>query len=113
MEAKDTVKIPESHSESIWCPHCGEEFGIEDKVLYERETQAEISFKAGKDQGYKTGFDDGQNYSFTVNCTVQSIKDEAKKAGIREVVKWVERNCPMSSDLFKQWQAFKESKGVE
>lgn len=47
MKAKDTVKIPEKHSESIYCPHCGEEFGIEDKVLYERETQAEISFKAG------------------------------------------------------------------
>ena len=47
MKAKDTVIIPEGHSESIWCPHCGEEFGIEDKVLIEREVQAGISFKAG------------------------------------------------------------------
>ena len=39
MIKKPNVKIPESHSESIVCPDCGEEFGIEDKVEYERVTQ--------------------------------------------------------------------------
>ena len=47
MEAKDTVKPVPHHSESIWCPHCGEEFGIESQIETERETQADISFKAG------------------------------------------------------------------
>lgn len=53
MEAKDTIQPVGQHSESIWCPHCGEEFGIEDKVEYEREIQAEISFKAGIDEGVR------------------------------------------------------------
>ena len=29
------------HSESIWCPHCGEEFGIESEIEYAHEAQAE------------------------------------------------------------------------
>ncbi len=53
MEAKDTVIRPTDHSESINCPHCGEEFGIESKVEYEREAQAEISFKAGQEERKK------------------------------------------------------------
>lgn len=74
MEAKDTVKKVESHSESIWCPHCGEEFGIESKVEYERERQAKITwimaFKAGERNAQdgiwdkvmgtkKSGYDEG------------------------------------------------------
>lgn len=47
MNAKDTVKLVPDHSETISCLHCGEEFGIEDKVLMEREFQADITFKAG------------------------------------------------------------------
>uniref|UniRef100_A0A6H1ZKI9 Uncharacterized protein n=1 Tax=viral metagenome TaxID=1070528 RepID=A0A6H1ZKI9_9ZZZZ len=47
MKAEDTVQKVGVHTESIWCSHCGEEFGIEDKVLSERQTQAEVSFKAG------------------------------------------------------------------
>ena len=56
MKAKtwqDTVIRPKSHSESIRCPHCREEFGIEDVILYEREAQAEISFPLGVQQGRK------------------------------------------------------------
>jgi hypothetical protein len=52
-----TVKKPESHSESIGCPHCGEEFGIEDKVEYEREVQAlstcPIAKEAGRQEAFK------------------------------------------------------------
>lgn len=53
MEAKDTVMSVGRHNESVYCPHCGEEFGIESKVEYEREMQAEISFKAGKQEGIR------------------------------------------------------------
>lgn len=53
MEAKDTVVPIGDHSESVCCPHCGWAFGIESKVQYEREVQAEISFKAGVDEGFE------------------------------------------------------------
>jgi len=53
MEAKDTVKRTTSHSETVVCPHCGEEFGQEGLVETIREEQAEISFKAGEDSMYK------------------------------------------------------------
>jgi len=47
MNAKDTViKVPD-HSESVWCPHCGEEFGIEAAIDFAHAVQAEVSFKAG------------------------------------------------------------------
>ena len=29
------------HSESIWCPHCGEEFGVESKIEQAHENQVE------------------------------------------------------------------------
>lgn len=51
MEAKDTVRLVPDHSESVYCSHCGEETGIEDRIQYEREYQAQISFKAGYDKG--------------------------------------------------------------
>ena len=40
-------KIPPvlHHSESIWCPHCGEEFGIESKVEYERQYGIDYCYK--------------------------------------------------------------------
>ena len=47
MDWKDTVIKTEEHSESIWCPHCSGEFGIETYIETTREEQAEISFKAG------------------------------------------------------------------
>mgnify|MGYP001566530139 CR=1 FL=1 len=47
MDWKDTVKKPMPHSETVVCPHCGEEFGQESLVEAIREEQAEISFKAG------------------------------------------------------------------
>lgn len=83
MEAKDTVVHADGCSTNLGiiganC-NCGS------------EAQAKISFKAGKLEGYETGFDDGQNYSFTANCTVQSIKDEAKKAGLKEAVEWIKK----------------------
>lgn len=36
---KAPINTPSPHSESIWCPNCGEEFGIESKVEDERVIQ--------------------------------------------------------------------------
>lgn len=98
MEAKDTVKIPSSHSEGVVCPHCGDEFGIEEKVLYEREAQAEISFKVGKAIGAADGIDVGR----------------------LEVVEWVEENLDdykgyefEECSFQDEWQAQLKSWGIE
>ena len=48
MKAEDTVKRTTSHSEPEFCPHCGEEFGIEDRIEYEREAQAEATWDAAE-----------------------------------------------------------------
>ncbi len=37
---EETVKPAPDHSETETCPHCGEDFGIESRILYEREVQA-------------------------------------------------------------------------
>lgn len=52
MEAKDTVIETRDHSESVYCPHCGEEFGQESYIAIIREFQAEVSFKAGLEEGW-------------------------------------------------------------
>lgn len=82
MKAKDTVIKVEPHSESIWCPHCGEEFGIEDKIEGEKEAQAEISFNAG----YKQASND-----LTLHLTsVAELCRHHRQAGIKEAVEWIE-----------------------
>ena len=52
QKAKDTVTPTPDHSESVYCPHCGEEFGQESYIATIRELQAEISFKAGKEPAF-------------------------------------------------------------
>ena len=103
MEAKDTVMPVGRHNEGISCPLCGEEFGIESKVEYEREMQAEISFKAGAIEGYQTGFLDGAKVG--------------RKAGIREVVEWIEHNTWVSNKTIdfaiKAWKAKLKEWGIE
>ena len=110
MEAKDTVKPVPSHSESIWCPHCGEEFGIESKIADERELQAEISFKTGQAVGYQEGFSDGVTDGY--------------EAGRSEVVEWVEEisECRRTTAKHrinyitiskKGWQVKKKEWGIE
>lgn len=39
MNQQDRLLKVEDHSESIWCPHCGEEFGIESNIQYAHEAQ--------------------------------------------------------------------------
>ncbi len=86
------------------------------------KAQAEISFKAGEDQGYKNGSISG--YNEATKKALTAIDDALKtgyKAGIREVVEWVEQyklgytaECGTEFNFTKeQWQAFKESKGVK
>ena len=43
-ERPKVLPVP-SHSESIWCPHCGEEFGIESNIEYARQAQLEADIK--------------------------------------------------------------------
>jgi len=69
---EETVSKVERHSESIWCPHCGEEFGIEDKVQCEREAQAkrtwEIAFKAGEEANRREVVEWFKKYSQLERC---------------------------------------------
>ena len=53
MNWQETVKRPASHSRSIWCPHCGEEFGVESMVEQEREEQAERTWAIAFEEGRK------------------------------------------------------------
>ena len=46
---KAPVEVPSPHSENEVCPHCGEDFGVEDSILYTRETQRD------KDHEHYTG----------------------------------------------------------
>jgi len=41
MELK--ILKAKEHSESIWCPHCGEEFGIESEINQAYEDQAKVT----------------------------------------------------------------------
>ena len=81
MEAKDTVKKTDPHSEGICCPHCGEEFGIESRIEIAREAQAEISFRAGMQHGIWlfAWWKDGVQY---VGTTGTTLKDALKEWGI-------------------------------
>jgi hypothetical protein len=94
MEAKDTVTPTPDHSESIWCPHCGEEFGIESTIEMTKELQAEISFKAGikevVDWILSISHDepdevDGQRFMLLVmKISTEKWKSKLKKWGITD-----------------------------
>jgi len=81
MDWQKTVIPTSEHSESIWCPHCGEEFGIESKVEAEREVQAEVSFKAGQDAR------DCEWDEWKDKYLPQVIRDSRK-----EVVEWIDKH---------------------
>jgi hypothetical protein len=44
---QETVHPTPKHSEGIICPHCNEEFGIENTIEATRNEQAKVSFLAG------------------------------------------------------------------
>ena len=51
------LSVPD-HSESIWCPHCGEEFGIESNIEYAHEAQREADIKFYTKPPFSAGFVD-------------------------------------------------------
>ena len=104
MEAKDTVLPVGRHNESVYCPSCGYEFGIKSKVEYERELQAEISFKAGIEQGFKQ-IDDEE--------LIPKSFENGKKYGIKEVVEWIQNHGGCLDGSRLEWQAFLKEKGIE
>jgi len=103
MEAKDTVIQLKALPKQIF-------EGTEDtratKVAYVAgwkdgtERQAEISFKAGEDQGYKNGSIDGYN-----TAKQEALKSHleglsaGRKAGIKEVVEWINSREKMGNEI--------------
>jgi len=59
-QAKPPLLSVPDHSESIWCPHCGEEFGIESNIEYAHEAQreADIVFYATEKPPFSAGYVD-------------------------------------------------------
>ena len=83
MKAEDTV-IKDHSEELITCPNCHASYAI----LYHnvRESQAEISFKAGRE-------------SLLIELNSPSnLVSAARQEGIKEVVEWGLETCP--HDLF-------------
>lgn len=78
------------------------------------EAQAEISFKAG----YEQGWNDNKPYLPDANepwDREQTVFDDGKKAGIREVVEWIEsqRVNKGINDRRQEWQAKLKEWGIE
>ncbi len=92
MEAKDTVMNDEQLEENIRKDY--KDFRIKDEIgyvadilIWAREAQAEISFRAGEDQGYKNGSIDG--YNEATRKAIKSCSEALQaghKMGIKEVV---------------------------
>ena len=52
MNKPEIVPVPD-HSGSIACPHCGEEFGIEDRIECERALQCDDTYRKMEQQHRK------------------------------------------------------------
>jgi len=59
------------------------------------QTQAEISFKMGWDEGLREGLSDGV------------------ESGLREAVEWIENHGGSLDGLHNEWRAFKKQEGIE
>ena len=111
MKYEDTVMNPQQFADAL-----GNALGKKQSKTVELillEAQAEISFKAGKEQGYVEG-------CFGIIEETQ----KAHRAGIEEVVEWVEEqmlivgyNMTTGQDIGmisrNQWQVFKKKRGIE
>lgn len=62
MKAKDTLPPGGVHSKDIWCPDCGYEFSIKDRIKAEREAQAKYLFSLGEKAGIKLVVDWVENH---------------------------------------------------
>ena len=115
MEAKDTV----INEEEMGVLHRFEDFRL--ALMY----QAELSFKAGKDEGYSSGRIDGYNEATQKAMDAMFEKlQTGRKAGIKEVVEWIDRfgyynygqgkpyECEICFERFK-WQAKLKDWGIE
>ncbi len=109
MEAKDTIMSDDQEAEVLLriaerCISAGENQYKSNKAQREgrRLAQAEISFKAG----YEAGWQGERN--FILHC------ENDRKAGIREVVEWVDDNIWFVAKTEPQsmWQAFKKERGL-
>ena len=114
MNHKETV-IQDKPSDLIQCPNCHAEW----VVLYHniREAQAEVSFKAGAEQGYGCGLYTGEaeGYAMGIKEVVEFIN--ALIIGI-EGCKFEERldgdkGCIVLDMNENQWQAQLKEWGIE
>ena len=95
MKALDTVMSPDE-----LLALCQKYQLVEITAKKVAEMQAEISFKAGRQQGYDKGVSAGINQGISAcvaspENAVQHLLDEARQAGIKEVV---ELGIPVSID---------------
>jgi hypothetical protein len=116
MEAKDTVI---NEDELIQCAiRCFKTFPASNFKLGKEiaSTQAKISFKAGLDECAKTHF----KPDWEINAkNLKSGMEEAKKAGIKEVIDWINEDSRLQP--FTQvrminetnWQAKLKEWGIE
>lgn len=93
MEAKDTVM-----SNLVWAVAAHPDLPMGQAIALE---QAEVSFKAGEAQG---------KMDFLLKQS--PIILEAKQAGIKEVVEWVEKTAPGAYRMRTDWQAKLKEWGV-
>ena len=100
MEAKDTVmkheqldNIPKIKSQ----PYSIDIYGLEAVA----KTQAEISFKIGKTAG-------------VAESLLPALKaiEESRKAGMGEVVRWIEKHEMHLNHNYRDWKAFKKERGL-
>ncbi len=111
MEAKDTVMTKHQAEEALnpTLRLVKRFFGTDEKVTGRDAIlccrQAEISFKAG--------YEEGKEYAFS---EVLSDYNDAKKAGKREVARYIKKNwsCryPVGSSGYEEWQAKLKSWGI-
>ena len=128
MEARDTVMSDAGIKNSFNpCPKHGEPAPSFGQSV--AQAQAEISFKAGEDQGYENGKVAGYNKG--KQEAIESHFEElrvGRKAGIQEVVEWIWSNgmhkgnlrhyCPNCDHTIigvtdYEWQTFLKEKGIE
>jgi len=88
MEAKDTVEPVPSHSESVVCPHCGEEFGQEGYIQTIRNLQAEATWPIAEKAGRKEAVEWLRSNGYLIDGHTQSdlkkLRAKLKEWGIEE-----------------------------
>ncbi len=126
MEAKDTVMKDPANLE--WTEEPTDKYAadfsfVEDykfEVKRLLETQADISFKAGKEEKASEYLTQITHLGHVHREITQKLVTEAKQTGIKEAAEWIENNCTGDSGdgYLRQefnayaWQAFLKEKGL-